>query len=267
MHSESARVIVLLAHYNDNERLKKAIESIREDVPVDVLIVDDGSNIRPDETELKALLKKGKLTLSVLEQNQGSEMARNHGMRIIDKLDYEFIAAMDSDDLNKPGRFAKQIAYLDKNKDVMLLGSWADCIDVDGNFLYTHKYPTSDREIRKKMYFNSMFVHASLMFRKEILKTTGFYPEQYKWAEDYALAFKAMRHFKIENYPEALICYRVHVAGISTMYRRAQVVSRIRIIRDNFYFGFYPIFGLIRNIPLLFISRETLTPIKKFLRR
>lgn len=262
-----ARIIVLMAHYNDNERLKKAILSVQEPIPVDILIVDDGSRIRPDETELQGLYKGGKLTVSLLEQNMGSEKARNHGLSLITKMDYEFIGAMDSDDMNKNERFHKQVSYLDAHPDTVLLGSWCDCIDTKGNFLYTQKYPTTYDEIKKKMYINSMFAHATLVFRTEILKTIGFYPEQYKWAEDYALAFNATRKFKTENYGEALIFYTINENGISSMHRQGQVVSRLRIISSHFYFGFYPIYGLLRNFPLLFVSREFMTKIKKLIKR
>ncbi len=266
--SNESKIIVLLAHYNDNFRLSKAIESIKEPIPIDLLIVDDGSEIKPNEKELqKAYSNSGKITVLLLERNMGSEKARNIGLEWISKLNYKYIAAMDSDDLNKENRFFKQFSYLEQNESIKFLGSWCDCIDSKGNFLYTQKYPVSDSEIKKKMYINSMFAHATIFFRAEILKTIGFYPEGYKWAEDYALAFKATKKFKVENYPEALIYYTINEKGISSMNRKAQVISRLRIILHNFYFGFYPIYGLVRNLPLIFVSREFMTSIKKVLKR
>ena len=174
---------------------------------------------------------------------------------------------MDSDDLNKENRFSKQFEHLEKNDDVGLVGSWCDCIDSKGNFLYTLKYPQLDAEIQKKMYINSMFAHATLFFKSEVLHTVGFYPEENKWAEDYAFAFKIMQKYKVENYPEALIFYTINEKGISSMHRRGQVISRLRIILDNFYFGFYPIYGLLRNLPLVFVSRGLLDSIKRMLKK
>jgi len=106
-----------------------------------------------------------------------------------------------------------------------------------------------------------------LFFNSEVLKTVGFYPEANKWAEDYAYAFKIMRKYKVENYPESLIYYTINENGISSTRRRGQVVSRLRIIMDNFYFGFYPIYGLIRNLPLIFISRGLLDTVKRILKK
>lgn len=262
-----SKIIVLLAHYNDNNRLKQAIQSVNETIPVDVLIVDDGSKIRPNLEELQELYKGGKLIVELLEKNVGSEKARNHGLEIISKLSYKYVGAMDSDDLNKENRFSKQFHYLEQHDDVKLLGSWCDCVDSKGNFLYTLKYPQSYEEIKKKMYINSMFAHATLFFRSEVLHTIGFYPEENKWAEDYAFAFKIMRKYKVENYPEALIFYTINEKGISSMHRRGQVISRLRIILDNFYFGFYPIYGLLRNLPLVFVSRGLLDSMKRILKK
>ncbi|CAM3319437.1 Glycosyltransferase 2-like domain-containing protein [Flavobacterium longum] len=264
-----ARIIVLMSHYNDNERIKQSLASFDENIPIDILIVDDGSTVRPQEAELQPYFKPGKLRIVNMEKNGGCGAARNLGLLRITEMQpaYEFIGTMDSDDLNKPGRFRKQLEYLEKNTDIALIGSWIDCIDSKGNFLYTHKYPVKDKEIKKHMYVNSMFAHPTMLFRSEILKTVGFFPEKYRWSEDYAFVFNVSKKFKVENLPEALIYYTINEKGYSSKNRRAQVWDRLRIIKDNFEFGFWPVYGLLRNFPLLFMSREFLVRIKKLLRK
>ncbi|WP_415580527.1 glycosyltransferase [Flavobacterium longum] len=258
-----------MSHYNDNERIKQSLASFDENIPIDILIVDDGSTVRPQEAELQPYFKPGKLRIVNMEKNGGCGAARNLGLLRITEMQpaYEFIGTMDSDDLNKPGRFRKQLEYLEKNTDIALIGSWIDCIDSKGNFLYTHKYPVKDKEIKKHMYVNSMFAHPTMLFRSEILKTVGFFPEKYRWSEDYAFVFNVSKKFKVENLPEALIYYTINEKGYSSKNRRAQVWDRLRIIKDNFEFGFWPVYGLLRNFPLLFMSREFLVRIKKLLRK
>ena len=261
-------IIVLLAHYNDNERLKKTIQSVNEPFPVDILIIDDGSKIPPNLLDLETLYgNRGSLKIKFLEKNQGVGKVRNIGLEIVKNLDYKYIGVMDSDDLNKPNRFFKQIDYLEKNPEVKLIGSWSECVDENGAFLFIQKHPTSYEEIKKKMYINSMFVHASIVFQNDILKTVGDYPEKYKkgGVEDFAFLSKIVKNFKAVNIPEALIYYTVNTKGISSQQRHWQVYNRIRVIYSNFYFGFYPIYGLIRNIPLLIIPRNLLTSIKKLI--
>jgi GT2 family glycosyltransferase len=259
--SES-NIVVLLAHFNDNERLEKAILSIKETIPVDVFIVDDGSKIKPNEIELQKIYNGGKLKVLLLDKNYGLKKVRNFGLKEILKKNYKYIAILDSDDLNKENRFQKQFNYLENNKTVSLIGSWCDYINKNGDYLYTEKFPTSDLQIKKKIYLNSMFVHSTIFFRTCILKEIGLYPEKY-FNEDYAFLFKITRNYKVENYPESLIYYLINEEGHSSNNRKKQVLSRLKIIIDNFYIGFYPIYGLIRNIPLLFMSRNFLTYVKK----
>lgn len=255
-------VIVLMAHYNDNERIKKSILSIIEPFQVDILIVDDGSRIKPDENELQKIYTNGKINVLILDKNYGVQKVRNFGLKKISEMNYKYIAIQDSDDCNKENRFSKQINYLDENLDVMLLGSWCDYVDEKGNFLFTQKYPVKDSVIKKKMYLNSMFVHSTVIFRAEILNKIGFYPENY-FNEDYAFLFNVAKNYKVENYPESLINYLVNQNGHTTSNQRKQVASRLKIILDNFYFGFYPIYGIVRNIPLLLFSRSFTNFIKK----
>lgn len=266
---DDAQIIVLISHYNDYENLKKALLSFEEPFAIDILIVDDGSKVKPVQEELQELYRLGKVTVVNLEQNVGCGAARNRGLDIIMGLDkkYPYIGAFDSDDLNKKHRFFKQVQYLEQHPEVMLIGAWLDCVDSQGNFLYTHKYPVDYQDIKKQMFINSMFAHPTLLMRREVLDTVGFYPDKYRWSEDYAFLFNVCKKFKVANYPEALLYYTIHENAYSSKHRKAQVKDRLRIIWDNFYFGFYPIYGLVRNFPLMFISREFLTPIKKLLRK
>jgi hypothetical protein len=74
-----------------------------------------------------------------------------------------------------------------------------------------------------------------------------------------------MKKYRIENYPEVLLDYVVSTESISSTKRKEQVMSRIKIIFDNFYFGFYPIYGLIRNSFLLLLSRNVANKIKQII--
>lgn len=257
------RLIVLIPHFNNYDQLVKSIRSIREKFPVDVLVVDDGSKIPPNAAELEKVHTQGKLFLERLESNQGIEHALNKGLEIIEKWGYEFIGRLDCGDLNYENKYAKQLAYLEKHQEVCLLGTWAKIVDEEGNFLFILKHPISYEEIKKRMFLNSMFVHPSVIFRTKVLKTVGYYPTNYKSAEDFAYFFNMVENFQCANLPEVLLEYVMDQNSISAKKRKGQVKNRIRIIWDHFHLGFYPIYGLIRNIPLLFMSRNFTNQLKK----
>lgn len=266
LSKETTEVIVLIAHYNDNERLKKAINSIKEPFEVDVLIVDDGSKIKPDLKELKTIYgNRGNLRVEYAPQNMGASKIRNWGLKMILDSSYKYIAIMDSDDTNKPNRIVKQLKFMKENPDVALIGAWADYYTTSGEFVFTLKHPKTDKEIKKQMYFNSMFVHPSILYKKEVVENLGGYLEKYKrgGVEDYGFLFKVVKKYKVANYPEVLVNYTVNENGLSSKQRFWQVFNRIRIILDNFYFGFYPIFGIIRNSILLIAPRNLGLKIRK----
>lgn len=262
---KKAELAVLIPHFNNPKQLENSIYSIKESISIDIIIVDDGSKSKPNEVQLLQNYNNGNIIFVNLPQNQGIEIALNKGLEVIQKQTYKFIGRLDCGDICKPGKFKKQLEAFKNDPDLFLLGTWVNIVNIKGKHLYHLKHPKTYQEIKNKMYLNSMFVHPTVVFRSKILDIIGFYPTQYKAAEDYAFFFNIIKKFKAENYPEFLLDYVVDDKSISSSKRKTQVKSRIRIIIKNFYFGWYPIYGLIRNTLLLFVSRELTTKLKKLI--
>lgn len=257
--------IILIPHYNDEVGLKKSLLSINEDEEVDVIVVDDGSKkIFNIEEIKKSFHAKGQVIFLFLEVNKGIEKALNEGIKKILTLNYNYIARLDTGDLCVGKRFKKQTDFLKNNMDYKLVGSHVRAIDINGSFIYNLKVPITDFEIRKKIYItSSVFVHPAIMFRSDMLSITGFYPINYKAAEDFAFYFNVIKHFKVGNIDEILLEKEYNPNSISVKKRKMQAWNRLRILWDNFHFGFYPIFGLVRNFMLYIIPINILTLIKK----
>jgi len=118
------------------------------------------------------------------------------------------------------------------------------------------------------MDFNSMFLNPSVVFRSEILEDVGNYPYKYRRAsQDYAFFFNVIEKYKSENLPDILMDYVVESHSISTTKRRLQVKNRIKVVLEHFYWGYYPIAGLIRGVFLYFLPRHTTTFFKRILKR
>lgn len=257
-----AEIAVLIPHYNDIDALIKSIKSIDEVIEVDVFVVDDGSEVKPQKINFE-FYKSGKIFIYGYKNNKGIEHALNYGLKKIEERDYKFIGRLDCADTCVKNRFSKQVSYLKKNKNLSMIGTWVRLVDEEGKLLYTSEIPVKHSKIKKKSYLNAMFVHPTICFKSNILKNIGYYPTAYPAAEDYAFFFKVIKKYETANYPEYLVNIEVNSYGISSVKRRMQVKSRIRVIIDNFYFGFYPIYGLIRNILLLLVSRNITTAVKK----
>ncbi|WP_418510455.1 glycosyltransferase [Corallibacter sp.] len=261
------KTIILIPHYNNPIGLEKSILSIEDCVEIDILVIDDGSSIKPDIKVISKKYNYGTIFLKELEFNKGLSLALNEGIKFAQENSYQFIGRLDCGDYCKKNRFYKQIEYLIKNPDIKLLGTWARYVSENNEKLYVLKHPTEHQEIKKRMFLNSMFVHPSVLMDVEIFDSIEMYNPKYtRAAQDYDLFFRIINKYKTANYPEALIDYVIESNSISSKRRRLQVKHRIMIILDNFYFGFYPIYGLMRNTILYFVSRDVSNKLKKLLK-
>ena len=253
-------LLVIIPHYNNLKGLNKTLNSINEKILLDVLIIDDGSIVVPDKNNV---IYNGIYKIILLNKNSGIGIALNKGLDYAVNNNYDFVGRLDCGDISYPKKFTKQLSYLTNNKDIMLLGTWVRVVDEKGSFKYNLKHPIDYSSIKKKMYYNSMFVHPTVVFRTKIIEVVGNYPYKYRRAaQDYSFFFKIINKFKAENFPEILLDYEQSKSSISTLNRRAQVYNRIRIIIDNFYFGVIPIYAIVRSLSLMITPLKVISLLK-----
>lgn len=259
-------VILLLPHYNNLDGLKRSIKSVNFEYElVDLLIIDDGSNVILDKSELEALYR-GKLFVLLNKENRGIEHVLNDGIEFAIDNSYKYIARLDCGDIVLNDRFNKQYKFLERNSDIDIIGSHVECVDTDGNYLYKLRMPLDNQTIKKKMFLNAMLIHPTIFFRTSVVLEEGGYPIEYKSAEDYAFFFKLLKKYNFANLNEYLVQIEINDKGISSVNRKRQVKNRIRLIKENFYFGFYPLYGLIRSYILLYMPQEIILKIKQYVK-
>lgn len=102
MGSES-KVSVVIPNYNCRLTLPRAIESIRlQGVPVEIIVVDDGSN----DGSREWLAQQADVTLLFTER-AGASQARNHG---IEHCSNELVAFLDADDYWLENKLSQQLS-------------------------------------------------------------------------------------------------------------------------------------------------------------
>jgi len=260
------KLLLIMAHYNHPVGLEASLRSIHESFEVDVIVVDDGSDQLFDEEKLRQIYTNGRIFFEYLKENQGVGIASNKGLEFALNHNYTYTGRFDCGDICHAQKFAKQIAYLEEHQEVKLLGTWARVLDNRGNFLHYIEHPPDFETIKKRMYLNSMFLNPSVIYRTKIISEVGNYPLKYKRnAEDYAFFFNVLKRYRAENYPEVLMDYIIEPNSLSTSKRREQVGNRIRVTLDHFYFGWYPIYGLMRNSMLYLVPRSITTFFKALL--
>ncbi|MDW8357173.1 glycosyltransferase [Thermus sp.] len=255
------KVALLIPVYNDQEGLEETLAHLPGEIPLDVVVVDDGS--QPPIT-LPQLPPPHRAFLLRLDGNRGITGALNEGLRFVLARGYPYVARLEARDVALPGRFAKQLRFLEEHPEYALVGGQARFVDPTGRETHRERFPTEDGEIRRVMHARNPFLHPAVTLRTEALRAVGLYSERYPAAEDYELFFRLVKGFKVANLDEPVVEVLVNPEGISGKKRRRQLLTRLRILLENFDPGLKESWlGLLKNGALFF----TPTPLVGWLKR
>ncbi len=259
--SQKPRIAVLIPAYNAEKIILPALESLRANAePHDVYIVDDGSF----EELQKFVPPAPNLTIIRAEYNLGITGALNFGIKYILQRDYDFIARFDTDDKSAADRLARQREFLDLHPDIVMVGTWARVVSGAGEAMFYLNHPTDHDAIVKSLYYNSTFVHPSLMIRTSVLREVGSYDPIYNGAEDYELVRRIARYGKVANIPAYLIDYTYSPEGISLSKRRLQLRMRLKVqwaYRELGKLDFWA--GFFKTLVLWYLPTDFISSMKK----
>jgi glycosyltransferase involved in cell wall biosynthesis len=206
------KITVLMPAYNAAKYIAEAIASVLEQTFADfeLVIVNDGST---DDTLAVINTFNDSRIIVISQPNQGVASALNTGLQ---HSRARYIARFDADDICHPQRLEKQYRFLQNNPDYILVGSDADYILENGDFLFHFKCIAHTHEqIIKKLYFYCPFVHPTVMYRKENICRAGGYPADAHNFEDYLLWTAIARAGKLYNIAEPLIKYRLNSTSVT----------------------------------------------------
>lgn len=205
---------VLISVYKNEkpEYFTLALDSIVKQTlqPQEYVIVKDGLLTEALDACIESFQQQVAVPVKILafEQNRGLGLALRDGVVACSN---EYIARMDTDDIAKPERFAKQIAYLEKHPEIALLGSRITEFSTDAEKPDTiTQLPLGDKEIRQYAKSRNPFRHMTLIYKKSAVLEAGNYRD-FLWFEDYDLWVRIMQKgFKVENLPDCLVNVRAN---------------------------------------------------------
>ena len=198
------KIALMMSVYKNSklEEVKTTLESIyHQTLKPDIFLVADG----PIDNELKEFLLKQPIELFFLEKNVGIPKAHNFLLKKILKKDYNYIARMDGDDFMVKNRIELQYNFLERHKDIDVVGGYIKEIYEDGSEKVI-KYPLKNDEMFEFFKKRVPFANMTTFFRKEFFDKVGLYPETSPTNEDSLLwlkGFKAKCEFA--NIPEVLV--------------------------------------------------------------
>lgn len=205
-------VSVLMPVRNGSAYLSEAIESVltQDFTDYEFLILDDGS---ADESlsVLQSYARSDPRIRLMSRENRGLTATLNE---LLYSARGEFIARIDADDIAAPGRFARQLEFLQTQPQVLCVGGAFDLIDEAGRFLTTLYPPSSDEEIQRQLLRGHCAInHPTIMARLRPILEVGAY--QCDLVEDHDLWLRLGERGQLANLSEVLLRYRVHSASLS----------------------------------------------------
>lgn len=254
---------LLIPVYDNQDGTVKSLSAITSEVMIDIVVVDDGS---APPINLPERINSHSIFVIRLEKNHGIEYALNAGLAWILERDYIYIARLDAGDIPLPGRFAKQIAFLETHLEYAMVGGQVWFLNEKRQKIFDEVSPTEDANIRRVMHARDCFSHPAIMIRAQVLREVGFYSDKYKDAEDYELFFRVMQRHKVANLPDRILEYEVRPGGISLKKRRRQILSRLKIMLHYFDpLVMESYLGLLKSTVLLITPYNWVVVAKKFL--
>lgn len=210
MNDNIPKISVVMSVYNAEQYLGEATDSILNQTfkNFEFIIVNDGST----DSSLDIIKSYNDARIVVIDQkNTGLAKALNNGIKIAKG---KYIARMDADDISMPDRLQLQYDFLEKHPECVAVGSNAEIIDKDGNYVYTSNQALCWEEIKNNLP-STPFIHSSTMYRKTDFDKVGGYPEIYR-IEDVVFFNKLAKIGELRNVPDILIKYRLCPTAVTT---------------------------------------------------
>jgi GT2 family glycosyltransferase len=211
----SARVTVLLAVHNGEPYVGQAVQSTLDQTFSDfeLLVVDDAST--DGTVALLEAIDDERIRILRNERNLGQVASLNRGLR---EARGEYVARIDHDDWSRPARLERQVAVLDAEPEVGLVGTWMELVDLDGRPVATLDATIDDfvEFLFHTLIMRVYVAHPASMYRREPVVALGGYDEATGPAEDKDLWRKlALERWDARIVPEPLVVYRVHEGQLS----------------------------------------------------
>jgi glycosyltransferase involved in cell wall biosynthesis len=225
-------VSVVVRVRNCEDFIGDAVESVLAQTMErwELIVVDDGST---DHTVEVVESFSDQRVLIVRQPASGYASAGNTG---ITAARARYIALLDADDTALPERLARQLEYLERRPECVLVGGSMHVVTESREFVYTHHAPTSEVLILRTLaQGESPFMNPSVMFRRDAAVEVGLYSEALNGCsgEDTEFFRRLVACGDLANLPDVLGEYRITRGALTTtiaaMPKRA-VLRRSRAI-------------------------------------
>ncbi len=205
-------ISVVLPAYNAARWIGESLESILSQSfdDFELIVVNDGST--DGTASVVERFGDPRIRLMSNDTNRGIIFSLNRG---IEESRGRYIARMDADDIARPERLARQIAFMEAHPEVGLCGTWARKFVPCGP-RWVQRGPTDSRSLKATLLFSTPFIHPTVMIRRSVLSVHNLrYDQAFPMVEDYRLWCEMALTTELAIIPEVLLEYRVSLASVT----------------------------------------------------
>jgi len=225
MSGEGPLVSVVVPVYDEMTTIQETLRSVlaQDYGNIEVIVVDDGST--DGSAAVARAIADRHERVRVLENgtNLGQSFARNRGAV---EADGKYLVFHDADDLSTPSRVRKQVAFMEDNPDVGVLGSAYYYFNPLRGERTVRTRPADDATLRRNLARESMVNLGTAMYRWSALEGTSLFRAEY--AEGYDLLVRLAADHELANLREPLYVYRVAEDSFS---RQNELPQKLALIR------------------------------------
>ncbi|UVO50510.1 glycosyltransferase [Sphingomonas sp. SUN019] len=225
-------ISVIMAAYNGAALIRETLASLSAQTfgDFEVIVVDDRST--DDTLAVLAAWPDPRVRVIALAENGGPVRARN---RAFAEARGRYIAALDQDDLCRPERFARQVAYLDVHPDCVLIGSATAVLEDVAVGPSAYPVHTTPALLRWLTMIENPLVWSSVMIRAAAARALDpFTRPDILYAEDFDLYHRIAAIGEIARLDDDLLVYRRHAGGASQRYETIMLASATRVLAEAY---------------------------------
>ena len=207
-------ISVVIPSYNHAKYIRKAMESVlaQDFGDFELLISDDSSS--DNSWEVITGFSDPRIRSFRQQQNLGPV---GNLVFLIKEACGKYVALLNSDDVWGPGKLSKQVVVMESQPTLGACFTWADLVDVQGleitgpeaiwNDVFRQPNRTQGQWLRHFFFKGNCLCHPSILARKEIYETVGFYNPGLKQLPDFEMWIRLVKHYPIHVIQENLVAH------------------------------------------------------------
>lgn len=230
-------VSVITPAYNAAPYIADAIESILRQTYThfEHIVIDDCSTDATWSIVQDRARRDSRIRAERNSRNLGIAGTRNRGVALAAG---KYVMWQDADDLSMPDRMEEQVAMLESDPEVGIVGGSLRFFD-DAGERRERRYLTDDAAMRRVIFRHSPVAQPAAMLRKSVLEQCGEY--RYPPTEDLDMLFRIGRISRFANLDKVVLKYRESPGSATATRLRLMEKNTLLIRARNWRLGGYPV--------------------------